>query len=152
LADALDTGPQPATKEVQCASSAPRRFSSAQGSYIRQRFFPSSGGSSGVPSRHPPALKVAAELAAKHPNLVLRNPEKREQAWDLQREERRHFIEFFGSDPNVVPGQEVVGRMQEFLRYWTFEARGADGKIPAERVQAGGGAVATVPEQELPDA
>lgn len=62
-------------------------------------------------------LQVAAELAAKHPRLVFRNPGKVTQGWELTRKQRAMFIEFFGSDLIVVPGPEVESRMNGFTRY-----------------------------------
>jgi len=44
------------------------------------------------------AYRLAAELAATHPALVFRNPERLAQGRERQREERGHFIAFFGSD------------------------------------------------------
>jgi hypothetical protein len=42
------------------------------------------------------AYRLAVELAAAHPALVFRNPERLAQG--RQREERGHFIAFFSSD------------------------------------------------------
>ena len=64
-------------------------------------------------------LQVAAELAAKHPRLVFRNPGKVTQGWELTRKQRAMFIEFFGSDLIVVPGPEVESRMNGFLTRYT---------------------------------
>jgi hypothetical protein len=64
-------------------------------------------------------LQVAAELAAKHPRLVFRNPGKVTQGWELTRKQRAMFIEFFGSDLIVVPGTEVASRMNGFLTWYT---------------------------------
>ena len=64
-------------------------------------------------------LRVAAELAAKHPRLVFRNPAKVAQGWELARKQRAMFIEFFGSDLIVVPGSEVASRMNGFLAWYT---------------------------------
>ena len=49
----------------------------------------------------------ASELAIHFPELVFRNPEKLERAWELQRQQRQHFIEFFGDDLVVLPGHEL---------------------------------------------
>jgi hypothetical protein len=62
---------------------------------------------------------VAAELAAKYPRLVFRNPDKVTQGWELARKQRAIFIEFFGSDLIVVPGPEVASRMNGFLTWYT---------------------------------
>ena len=64
-------------------------------------------------------LQVAAELAAEYPRLVFRNPDKATQGWELARKQRAIFIEFFGSDLIVVPGPEVVSRMNGFLTWYT---------------------------------
>ena len=64
-------------------------------------------------------LRVAAELAAKYPRLVFRNPDKVTQGWELTRKQRAMFVEFFGSDLIVVPGPEVASRMNGFLTWHT---------------------------------
>ncbi len=64
-------------------------------------------------------FQVAAELAAKNPRLVFRNPAKVTQGWELARKQRLMFIEFFGSDLIVVPGAEVESRMNGFLAWYT---------------------------------
>jgi len=64
-------------------------------------------------------LQVAAELAARNPRLVFRNPAKVTQGWELARKQRAMFIEFFGSDLIVVPGSEVASRMNGFLAWYT---------------------------------
>jgi hypothetical protein len=60
------------------------------------------------------AYATASDLALHHPALVFRNPEKLAQGWELQREERRRFIEFFGADLVVVPGSQTAERMRAF--------------------------------------
>jgi uncharacterized protein DUF6398 len=70
-------------------------------------------------SQRAAVLQVAAELATKHPRLVFRNPEKVTQGWQLVRKQRAMFIEFFGSDLIVVPGQEVASRMNGFFTWYT---------------------------------
>jgi len=61
--------------------------------------------------------EIAANTAMEHPELVFRNPERLEQAWQQQRDDRRHFIEFFGSDLVVFSGAEWVDRMNEYWRH-----------------------------------
>jgi hypothetical protein len=58
-------------------------------------------------------------IGAEHPRLVFRNPEKVIQGWELARKQQAMFIEFFGSDLIVVPGQEVASRMNGFLTWCT---------------------------------
>lgn len=76
---------------------------------------------------------MTAELAMQFPSLVFRNPEKLEQAWELQREQRQLFIDFFGTDLVVLPGHELAARMQAYSDYAMFEARDAEGKSGADR-------------------
>jgi hypothetical protein len=79
--------------------------------------------------------QMAVELSTRFPEMVFRNPDKLAQAWELQREERRHFIDFFGSDLVVVPGREIAARMRAYDHYRTYEARDAAGKTAAERAR-----------------
>jgi len=69
-------------------------------------------------SQRAAVLQVAAELAARYPRLVFRNPDKVTQGWELARKQRAMFIEFFGSDLIVVPGPEVASRMNGFLNWY----------------------------------
>src|SRR5262249_15603171 len=77
----------------------------------------------------------AAELAEKHPALVFRNPAKREQAWQLQREERRSFVDFFGSDLVVVAGRDLADRLRAYYRFRLHDVRDAQGQSAADRAQ-----------------
>jgi len=79
------------------------------------------------------AFGVAAELAARNPALVFRNPAKLAQGWALQRKERGHFVAFFGADLVVLPGRELAGRMRAYGHFRTHEVRDADGRSAAER-------------------
>lgn len=97
------------------------------------------------------AYRWAAELAAWHSALVFRNPERLARAWELQREERRHFVAFFGSDLVIVPGRELVERMRAYGHFRTYEARDAEGYSAADRAQQLYGAVPSMPDFELPD-
>ena len=81
------------------------------------------------------AHRLAAELAARHPALVFRNPERLALAWELQREERRHFIAFSGSDLVVLPGHEVAERMRAYAHFRMHEVRDAEGKSAAEHTR-----------------
>jgi hypothetical protein len=79
------------------------------------------------------ALRTAAELAARNPALVFRNPEKLSWGWALQREERGHFVAFFGADLVVLPGRELADRMRAYGHFRTHDVRDADGRSAAER-------------------
>lgn len=90
------------------------------------------------------------ELSSQFPHLVFRNPEKLAAAWELQREERANFIAFFGSDLVVLPGHELPERMRAYLHFRTYEARDAEGKTVADRVQEAFGTKPSVPEMAWP--
>ena len=96
------------------------------------------------------AYRLAAELAARHPELVFRNPERLAQGRERQREERRHFIAFFGSDLVVLSGDELAGRMEAYWRFRMYEVRDAQGRSAADRIRERYGAAAQVPEVGLP--
>ncbi|MGH8906683.1 MAG: hypothetical protein ACRD0K_09240 [Egibacteraceae bacterium] len=82
--------------------------------------------------------RVAAESCLQHPALVFRNPEKLRRAWELQRQDRAYFIEFFGADLIILLGTEAAERIRA---YWEHRAR---------RITDGGQAYA--PEPHLPPA
>jgi hypothetical protein len=69
-------------------------------------------------------LVAAARMAAEHPQLVFRNPDKVAQGWELARRQRARFIEHFGSDLVIVPGPEVGSRMNGFLAWQARQAAG----------------------------
>jgi hypothetical protein len=79
------------------------------------------------------ALRTAAELAARNPALVFRNPAKLAHGWALQREEREHFVAFFGADLVVLPGRELAERMRAYGHFRTHDVRDADGRSAADR-------------------
>jgi hypothetical protein len=95
--------------------------------------------------------RLAAELAQQHPALVFRNPAKLERAWELQRDERRSFVDFFGSDLIVVAGREVAERLRAYHHFRLHEVRDAQGKSAADRAQDTYGVVPDVPEVRLPE-
>jgi hypothetical protein len=94
--------------------------------------------------------RLAAELAAKYPALVFRNPERLAQGRERQREERRHFMAFFGSDLVVLSGDELAARMAAYWRFRMHEVRDAQGRSAADRTRERFGAAAQVPEFDLP--
>ena len=61
--------------------------------------------------------QAALELATRLPELVHRNPEKVEQAWQQMRAERAAFMEFFGCDELVLPPAEAAERINAFYRH-----------------------------------
>lgn len=70
--------------------------------------------------RRAQVLRIAAEQALRHPELLFRNRARLARAWEMQRWERERFIEFFGDDLVIIPGSEVSARMQEF---WEWRLR-----------------------------
>jgi hypothetical protein len=100
---------------------------------------------SGIATLAPPVSRAemyqaAADLALRFPALVFRNPEKLARGWELQREERERFIDYFGSDLVVLPGRELKRRMAAFMHYRSFEARDADGQTIADKYREAYGA------------
>jgi hypothetical protein len=65
----------------------------------------------------PQIAEVALELATRLPELVYRNPEKIEQAWQQMREDRAAFVEFFGGDELVLPPAEAEERLNAYYRH-----------------------------------
>ena len=61
--------------------------------------------------------QAALELATKLPELVYRNPEKIEQAWQQMREDRAAFVEFFGADELVLPPAKAQERLNHYYRH-----------------------------------
>lgn len=95
-------------------------------------------------------LQVAAALAAEHPRLVFRNPEKVTKGWELARKQRAMFTEFFGGDLIVVPGPEVASRMNGFLAWHTRRVLEEDGSA-AGSLDADADAAAQTPAFRVPD-
>lgn len=61
------------------------------------------------------AYSKAEGIQGLRPELVFRNPAKVEQGWTLQRQEREHFINFFGADLIVLPRGELTERYEAYL-------------------------------------
>ena len=98
-----------------------------------------SGGVIPIPAeKEDAAYDVALRMAQTMPRVVFQNPAKLEQARALQREERQDFIAYFGSDLVVLPGKDVAGRMDAYLRWRMTEKRDEDGTTAFERAKASG--------------
>jgi len=108
-----------------------------------------SGSQSILPSsaRHEVA-RVAAQLASERPALVFRNPEKLRRGWELQRQDRARFIEFFGADLVVLPGPQLAERMQAYWRHCIHQIT-ADPSYPA-KAGAWAGVSPAAPDLDLP--
>lgn len=61
--------------------------------------------------------EVALDLATRLPELVYRNPERIERAWQQMREDRAAFVEFFGCDELVFPPAEAGERLNAYYRH-----------------------------------
>jgi hypothetical protein len=96
------------------------------------------------------AYRAAAELATEHPALVFRNPERLEPGRQRQREERLHFIAFFGSDLVVLSGEELAARMRAYWHFRMHEVRDAEGRSAADTFRERYGPAAQLPEADLP--
>jgi hypothetical protein len=97
-------------------------------SFLRTRLVPVgdewllSGISQVFPARSRDALhRAAAELSMRCPAWVFRNPDKLARAWELQRQDRADFVEFFGTDQIVVPGHELADRLRELAEFRTTQ-------------------------------
>lgn len=93
---------------------------------------------SGMTSLFPAAsraevYRTTGEFAAQHPELVFRNPEKLALARQLQQEEHRNFIAFFGADLVVLPGHEVAERMRAYGHFRNYQVLDEQGKSAADR-------------------
>jgi hypothetical protein len=66
------------------------------------------------PADRATAYQLALTMALRTPEAVFRNPEKLALAWEQQHADRERFIQFFGTDLVVLPGDEVQDRLNEF--------------------------------------
>ncbi|MCP9963863.1 hypothetical protein LUX57_00575 [Actinomadura madurae] len=57
------------------------------------------------------------EIVMRYPARVFRNPEKLARARELQDEQRRAFIDLYGGDLIVVPGDQVNKTLMDFYRH-----------------------------------
>jgi hypothetical protein len=92
-----------------------------------------SGSLSQFPREH---AKVVAQLALEwvqtRPRLAFRNPEKRERGWEMMREDRDEFAEFFGSDQVVIPADEALRKINDYYRDHQEKALAKSGKQAAD--------------------
>ncbi|WP_219471588.1 hypothetical protein [Nonomuraea rhizosphaerae] len=77
---------------------------------------------SGTPAVHPAEARgelvdLAARIALTHAGWVFRNPVLLTQARELQAEQRRCFVGYFGTDLVVLRGAEVRDRLRGYLAY-----------------------------------
>jgi hypothetical protein len=63
-------------------------------------------------------LKVVASFQMKHPQLAFQdNEEKIRRGFELQKEDRELFIEYFGSDEVLTEGRKLPALAAEFMNY-----------------------------------
>ncbi|MEU3166987.1 hypothetical protein [Streptosporangium sp. NPDC006930] len=63
------------------------------------------------------ALAGVRDLQLRNPELVFRNPEKLARAREIQAAQRESFVDLYGSDMIVVPGDEVKTKVLAFYRH-----------------------------------
>ena len=95
--------------------------------------------------------RLALQVAAASPSMVFRNPEKLKRAWELQEQDRREFIQFFGSDLVILQRDEVPKRMREYMRFKTYEASDSEGLTRAEIAAREGRPIPPLPETDPAD-
>lgn len=94
---------------------------------------------------------AASEIAMRFPEMVFRNPEKLARAWELQREERQHFLDFFETDLVIIPGHELNEEMQDYLEFRLFQAPDDEGRTAADRFREAYGVEPPAIQYPLPD-
>ena len=103
-------------------------------------------------SRRRDAYRLAAEMGLARPARVFRNPEKLEQGRTFDRREVAAFRQFFGSNVAVLPGRDLVARMNAYWRFRIHEFREEDGRTAAEKAAQRGVEVPAISEADLPAA
>jgi hypothetical protein len=78
------------------------------------------------------AYQLALDMSLRTPEAVFRNPEKLVQAWDHQRADRARFVEHFGADLLVVPGEQAQERLDGYYTFCRDAILGPDSEnVPA---------------------
>jgi hypothetical protein len=75
------------------------------------------------------AYQLALDMSLRTPEAVFRNPAKVALGWEHQRADRARFVEFFGTDTLVVPGDQVPKKLDD---YYTFCRGAVLGPEPAD--------------------
>jgi len=97
------------------------------------------------------AERFAADLVARAPHLVFRNPERLKDGWRFQREDRQRFVAFFQTDTVVLRGDELAARMRAYMRFSLHEWRDDAGETLAALAGIEGDEVPASLEMTLPD-
>lgn len=61
--------------------------------------------------------QAAADVALRNPALIFRNPDKLARGWELQHAERHRFVQFFGTDLVVLPGEQFAEQMRQYQQF-----------------------------------
>lgn len=69
----------------------------------------------------------------------------------MQREDRRAFAAFFGSDLVILPGHELAERMRAYTHFRMHEVRDAEGRSAADRAKQTYGVVPDLFASGLPE-
>src|SRR4051812_49174269 len=72
------------------------------------------------------AYQLALDMSLRTPEAVFRNPEKLARAWEQQRADRARFVEFFGTDLVVLPGEQAQERLDTYYRFCRDALLGPD--------------------------
>lgn len=72
------------------------------------------------------AFQLAVDMSLRTPEAVFRNPAKVALAWERQRADRARFVEFFGTDLLVVPGEQAQERLDGYYAYCRDTVLGPD--------------------------
>ena len=68
--------------------------------------------------------ELVAEIQTHHPKMAfIDNLARLEMAYQIQEEELKDFITFFGADEIVLSGQNLTGKMKEFYHYRYFQKK-----------------------------
>ncbi|MEU8242067.1 hypothetical protein AB0C07_27760 [Actinoplanes missouriensis] len=74
------------------------------------------------------AYQLALDMSLRTPEAVFRNPDKMALAWEHQRADRARFVEFFGTDLLVIPGEQTQERLDGYYTHCRDAVLGLDPK------------------------
>jgi len=77
------------------------------------------------------AYQLALDMSLSTPEAVFRNPEKLARAWEHQRAHRARFVQFFGTDLVVLPGEQVQERLDTYYTFCRDAVLGPDAAVDA---------------------
>jgi hypothetical protein len=89
-------------------------------------------------SAGPQIAQTAVEMVTANPQLLRRNPEALQRAWQIQAEDRADFIDLLGSDLVVLPPDKAQDMLQEHHRRRREKAIAGLDRKAARRARAAG--------------